>query len=144
MSSYWDLIEREWDEINIYDGPEVFLETFGKAPQKAGLLYAAHFSQSEICNGGFDQFFFNSTGVLAPEAVRGFRAIGQNQIADLLENAMSKFGKEYPRDRVRRQDLRTALGDRAFDKLDEEFFGLIHSEAGGFEAAADAYVSLLT
>jgi Domain of unknown function (DUF4375) len=24
--------------------------------------------QSEVCNGGFDQFFYNGTGVLAPEA----------------------------------------------------------------------------
>jgi hypothetical protein len=71
MNSYWDLVEPVWDEINIYDGPDVFLETFQKVPLKIGYLYAVHFCQSEVCNGGFGQFFFNSTGVLAPEAVRG-------------------------------------------------------------------------
>ncbi|WP_369973953.1 DUF4375 domain-containing protein [Polaromonas sp. SP1] len=30
-------------------------------------LFAVHWCQSEICNGGFMQFFANSTGVLAPE-----------------------------------------------------------------------------
>jgi hypothetical protein len=144
MSAYWDSIDPLWDEINIYDGSDIFLETFGRVPLKAGLLYAAHFCQSEVCNGGFDQFFFNSTGVLAPEAVRGFRAIGQDQVADLIEKAMSSFGSEYPRDRDHRQSLLDALDDSAFDSLDEKFFALIDSEEGGFTSAADAYASLPT
>ena len=66
-----------WDAINIYDGPEVFLTTLNHVSREAGLLFAAYFCQTEVCNGGFHQFFFNSTGVLAPEAVDGFTAIGQ-------------------------------------------------------------------
>jgi hypothetical protein len=96
-----------------------------------------------VCNGGFDQFFSNSTGVLAPEAVRGFRAIGQNQIADLIESAMSAFGSRYPRDREQRQSLRDALDNKAFDGLDEQFFALIDLEARGFESAANAFAARL-
>ena len=110
MNLYWGLIESVCEEINIYDGPDVFLETFNKVPLKAGLLYAAYFCQFEVCNGGFNQFFSNNTGVLAPEAVRGLRAIEQNQIADLVEKAMNSFGNEYPRDR----ELRAALCSPVF------------------------------
>jgi hypothetical protein len=141
MATYWHSIESVWNEINIYDGPDIFLETYGKVPVKIGLLYAAHFCQSEVCNGGFGQFFFNSTGVLAPEAVRGFRAIGQNQIAGLIENAMSSFGSMYPRDREDRQSLLDGLGSKTFDGLDDQFFALIESEAGGFILAADAFAA---
>jgi hypothetical protein len=74
---YWSLIEPVWDEIEIYSGPEEFSRTFAGVPRSAGLLFAAHFCQSEVCNGGFNQFFSNSTGVLAPEAIEGFKAIGQ-------------------------------------------------------------------
>lgn len=88
---YWRLVGPSWEEINIYDGPDVFLDSYSKAPVEAALLYAAHFCQSEVCNGGFKQFFFNPTGVLAPEAVLGFRAIGQEKVAELVENAMLPF-----------------------------------------------------
>ena len=138
MNSYWDLVEPFWYEINIYDGPATFLETVSKAPIKTGLLYASHFCQSEVCNGGFDQFFWNNTGVLAPEALRGFRAIGQAKVADLIEAAMRRLGPEYERDREARQALLEKVED-GFDDLDEQFFELIRSEAGGFESAADVY-----
>jgi hypothetical protein len=142
MSGYWDLVAPVWHEINIYDGPEIFLETFSKAPIRSGLLFAAHFCQSEVCNGGFDQFFFNSAGVLAPEAVRGFRAIGQNQVANLVESAMQRLGREYERDRELRQGLLEGCEDMGFDDLDQQFFRLVEEEAGGFETAADTYAAL--
>src|SRR5215468_5622343 len=78
---YWSIVEPVWNAINIGDGPEIFAQTFASVPRVSGLIFAAHFCQSEICNGGFRQFFWNSTGVLAPEAVVGFRDIGQAQVA---------------------------------------------------------------
>ena len=68
---YWSLVEPISDKIEIYEGPEEFACAFAGVPRPAGLLFAAHFCQSEVCNGGFDQFFSNSTGVLAPEAIEG-------------------------------------------------------------------------
>jgi len=140
MGDYWTTVEPVWDAINIYDGPEVFRETFDSAPRVSGLMFAAHFCQSEICNGGFHQFFSNSTGVLAPEAVDGFREIGQSQIAVLVESAMDLVGSPYPRDREERQGRLLQVPEGTLDALDEKFFVLIESEAGGFEKAADRYV----
>jgi hypothetical protein len=100
---YWSIVEPVWDAIDIYSGPDVFMQTFGSVPRASGLLFAAHFCQSEICNGGFQQFFGNSTGVLAAEAVEGFHEIGQHQVAALIEKAMSLFGSGYPRDRKERE-----------------------------------------
>jgi len=98
MGNYWSTVEPVWDAIDI-GSPEVFRETFDSAPRVSGLMFAAHFCQSELCNEGFHQFFWNSTGVLAPEAVEGFREIGQSQIAALIESAMNLVGSPYPRDR---------------------------------------------
>ena len=100
-------------------------------------MFAAHFCQSEVCNGGFDQFFWNSTGVLAPEAVEGFRQIGQSQVAALVESAMELLGSPYPRDRDERQERLSHVPKPSLDSLDQKFFSLIESEAGGFEKAAD-------
>jgi hypothetical protein len=107
------------------------------------LLFAAHFCQSEVCNGGFQQFFGNTTGVLAPEALEGFQEIGQSQIAALIEKAMSLIGTPYPRDREERQTRLTQISRSSLDALDDMFYSLIESEAGGFEAAADRYAATI-
>jgi len=70
---YWRLIKPFSRELSIYDGPEVFLYQFRQLPPEVGHLLAAHRCQSEVRNGGFHQFFSNSTGVLAPEALAAFR-----------------------------------------------------------------------
>ena len=151
---YWELVEPVWDTINIYDGPEIFLRTYGEAPRNSALLFAAHFCQSEICNGGFAQFFSNSTGVLAPEALEGFRAIGQSEVARTIEEAMRTLGATYIRDRKARQevlkalvgvhqDRHRALDEVVFGEFDRRFFKLIRTEVGGFEVAADNFAANL-
>jgi Domain of unknown function (DUF4375) len=145
---YWDLVDSIWEKVSIYDGPDVFLEQYAESPEPSRVLFSAHWCQSEVCNGGFEQFFYNSTGILAPEAAEAFRKIGMPQIAVLIEQAMSLFGSNYPRDRSER-DLALYVicmapaddEDGPFSKLDQSFFDLIETENGGFESAADAYAT---
>lgn len=145
---YWDLVDPIWETVSIYDGPDVFLQQYADSPEVSRTLFAAHWCQSEICNGGFDQFFSNSTGVLAPEGVEAFRKIGMPQIAALVEQAMAALGPTYPRDRSEREDAIEAAWDACgdneggpFGDLDELFFKLIKTENGGFGEAADTYAT---
>jgi hypothetical protein len=145
---YWVLVAPVWDAVSIYDGPEVFLAQYAAAPEPSRVLLAAHWCQSEVCNGGFAQFFANSTGVLAPEAAAAFRAIGMAGAARVVEDAMACLGSPYPRDRDARDAALERLAatldeddDSAFDALDGEFYALHKREGGGFEAAADAYAA---
>ena len=140
MSGYWDIVETVWDVIDIYEGPETFRQTYSSVPKESGLMFAAHFCQSEVCNGGFEQFFWNSTGVLAPEAVEGFLEIGLTQVASLISSSMALLGQPYPRDRDERHARLSEVTKGALDPLDESLFALIESEEGGFEAAANRYV----
>ncbi len=157
--AYWKAIDRIWDEVDI-DSVESFQRTFQNVPSELGLLYAAHFCQLEVCNGGFTQFFWNSTGVLAPEAVEGFVAIGQVKVADVVRRAMSMLGSPYLRDRAARwltldglaptADQRPGstvpAGDRNIDlfgPLEEDFYSLLRTDGGGFENAADRYAAAL-
>jgi hypothetical protein len=163
--SYWDLLEPHWSQLGDYDSAADWLRIKDAFPQPIILLYAAHFSQSEICNGGLLQFFRNGSGVFGPEAIEGFRVIGMPIIADVVHQAASILGIEYPRDRQQRWDAlqnaskrtpedlevirknfvhpasveRQASQPPTFDGLDSQFFKLIYEEAGGFESAADAY-----
>jgi len=139
---YWSLIEPYWGRIDIYSGPDRFLADFAEAPEAVRHLFASHFAQSEICNGGMGQLFSNSTGVLAPEAVAGFRALGLNALGDQLEAAMRLFGVPYPRERSERVAMLDGLGV-SFDRDNQRFYEEmnVHAAENAFDRAADIYAS---
>jgi hypothetical protein len=114
---YWQIVSPYWDQVDIYSSGDVFLRTFANVPEPAGHLLALHWCQSEVCNGGFHQFFINSTGVLAPEAVRGFRAINMSAIAEILERAMVVFGTPYPRAREMRHQFLSSKAKSAIAEI---------------------------
>jgi hypothetical protein len=147
MAAYWPFVESVWDSISIYDGPEPFLAQFRAADRVPRTLFAAHWCQSEVLNGGLHQFFWNSTGVLAPEAAEAFDALEMPQTAQVVRDAMAWFGPIFPRDRDERMEAldnyETENTDSRgpFEKLDDQFFDLVEEEAGGFENAADRFSS---
>jgi hypothetical protein len=146
---WWQVVEPYWDRVDIYGGGRAFLRTFAEVPEPAAHLLAVQWCQSEVCNGGFHQFFSNPTGVLAPEAAQGFRAIGMPSVADVVEKAMVMFGTPYPRKQEkRRRFLRGFSGEGRdewdpFTALDDAFYKEI-GEGDLNDAlcdAADAYAA---
>ena len=147
--SYWRFVESIWDTVSIYDGGAPFLDQISKVTEKQKVLFCAHWAQSEICNGGLYQFFYNSTGVLAPEAVLAFQALGLPACATAIEQAMRYFGEQYPRDRDiridRLEEYQNEDGDDEdgdpFMEEDDMFWDGLGDEDDGFESAADNYAN---
>jgi hypothetical protein len=145
--SYWRYVEPIWDSVSIYGGGELFLKTFNEATEKQRVLFAAHWAQSEIMNGGLGQFFSNSTGVLAPEAVEAFKALGMSKCASILSEAMKFFGENYPRERALREEafgrFYKAFGNDAIPirEYEDAMATEIEEENGGFLVAADNYAN---
>jgi hypothetical protein len=48
--------------------------------------------ESEVNNGGFYQYFLNSTGALAPQVVDALNAVGAVETAALTEKALTQVG----------------------------------------------------
>lgn len=158
---YWAAIEPHWLALNeSWDaGEHGFRSATARVPQWVVHLYAVHWLHSEVENGGLLQFFANTTGLLAPEAVAGLRAIGLQEWAAVLEEAMRFFGTPYPRDpEVRLAALPPAalqyfgiIERRAksppreewdpFVQLDERFYSAAESDPDAWERAADAYAA---
>jgi len=135
--SYWSKVEPYWDDVSIYDGEELFLDQFSRLPKVSQTLFAAHWLQSEVGNGGFFQFFQNDTGVLAPEALSAFKELGMPKCADIVARAMEPYGHPYPRGAKAREESPDKCWDWEFlDRLSGEFHACIKVENGGFEAAA--------
>lgn len=73
------------------------------------MVYTTWGVEAEVNNGGFSQYFENSTGQFADEALAGYRRLGATPFASLLERAMA---------------ARQAGNSGAYDALDTEFYDL--------------------
>lgn len=60
-------------------------------------IYVSRRIQSEVDNGGFNQFYFNSTGELADMGEEAFRTLGSDKLADLMVQVNKKYDeiKDY-------------------------------------------------
>jgi len=123
-------IYSQYSEVfNFYDGRDKWIESTTDAPKEAVILYALHWLHLEVYNGGFWQYFFNSTGTSYTEAVEGFRAIGMPEVASIVTSAASKLGNPYPFDADRRREI---VGDSQnrmdFDNFEAEFYALADTD----------------
>jgi hypothetical protein len=147
---YWSLIEPVWLPLNESwdEGAEEFLRQMSAIPPNVANLYAAHWCQSEVNNGGLFQFFYNTTGLLAAEASRGFEAIGIGECSEILTEAMRFFGDPYPRERMIR--INRLLEGRQrhgrdwtpFSELDNRFYDSLSASPDRWEREADRYAAI--
>jgi hypothetical protein len=100
---YWTMIKPHWKRVAIYEGGDPFLREYARTPEAARNLLTAHWCQSEVCNGGPHLFFFNPTGVLAPEAAIGHEAIGLPGLGSVVRRAVEFFDPLFPREEEERQ-----------------------------------------
>jgi hypothetical protein len=91
--------------------------------------------EREINNGGFNQYFFNSSGDFAMEAINALKIIGSKIFLEILQEAVNKFpDKIVPKDRYERQELLKKIDknielweelDNRFYKYEEDIYGLM-------------------
>ena len=84
----WAVIEPLWDAISFSGGWRATSKILKNASVGQIGLFSLDWCQKEVRNGGFAQFFENSTGMLTPEALAGFRMIGAIAYAKLLTAAL--------------------------------------------------------
>lgn len=80
--------------------------------------------EAEINNGGFDQFFFNSTGDFTEETIQALSTIGAFHTAEIVKKAASLFpGGMPPQDQDSRQELLEEISPNsdAFEEFDDAF-----------------------
>ena len=89
-------------------------------------------ADGQVCNGGFSQFFYNSYGELAEEALQGFHLLGMQECAAIFEQAYAAFAQRpIPKDREQRILMLEQLGE------DED------SDAGASGTAANNAAAML-
>ena len=99
-------------------------------------VYLVEELQAEVMNGGFDQYFFNSSGDHWEDAVIACETIGAVQTADLLRKAALAYGCELPGSRDERIE---AIESQAKEGYDEELAAL-DSVFYAYEENVDALI----
>ena len=92
-------------------------------------VYATWITEAEVFNGGFNQYFFNSSGALAEQAAAGYAAIGAPEREAVVREAMARLAE-------RAADLAPTWSERTleafsasyeldvFGDLDQAFYAL--------------------
>lgn len=118
-------IDRLWDACDIYSNRTALRSVLDLATPGQSAVYAIFWTHAEVSNGGFHQYFFNATGILAPETLEGLTRIGALRFAELLDRAMRRFPRGAPStDGARRRHDLHGMTDGAFRELDKAFFEL--------------------
>lgn len=93
-------------------------------PQKV-LLFVENLER-EVNNGGFNQFYWNSSGGFAHETLAGIRIIGANKMADILAKANSVWPNQaVPKGQTERQEVMETMEEQAnaiWEQCDKDFF----------------------
>ncbi len=121
----WQVIEDIWmDPAEVDD--EIRLEQLTPG-QRA--VYSLTWTEREVCNGGFHQYFWNPTGGLARVAVEGARLLGIDRYADLIVRAAEiGLGTTEPLSwsaRRERLDRLSSAAEGELDALGDEFYDLL-------------------
>ena len=113
----WKAIEPVYDELRTPYEPD---PRYAELTPGQRALYVLHWVRSEVGNGGFDQLFYNSTGMLAADAPTAADLVGASHQADLLRQANSVFPDgRPPGDHEERRRLLAALSDDEMGDLDD-------------------------
>jgi len=82
--------------------------------------------EGQVNNGGFNQYFFNSSGEYAHETLNGLKEINAPKMANILNEAIEVFPiapipKDTEKRRTLMEDLPENISDR-WDMLDHNFY----------------------
>jgi hypothetical protein len=101
-------------------------DTLGRLTEPQKNFYFNQNLEREINNGGFNQYFFNSSGDFTYETITSLRTIGANKTADILQQAIDQFpDSKVPKDRAKRQEILEQIEDAAneiWEQLDLAFY----------------------
>ena len=99
--------------------------------------------ENEVSNGGFDQYYLNSSGDGAAATPESLRLLGLDQLAEMVEQANAQFPGGPPSDRRQRLaqlDRLPKTAGKVWDELDRRFYDLPGPFGGFAESAGTRYM----
>ena len=118
----------------IWKKTETSDDDFSNLTQPEKVFIFIDMLEAQVNNGGFDQFFFNSTGTYAHECLDAYNQIGAFKTTAIIYEAIKNFPTlPVPKDTTTRRLLMQNLDDstgEAWNTLDEQFYKYEEDIAG--------------
>jgi HEAT repeat protein len=99
---------------------------YGSLTQKQRNWMSVEQLNAEVNNGGFAQYFVNSSGDQWMDALTGLEAMGSKEMLPILQGTIAKFGKEKPSTvhQQRQEQLARLMrdNDNLFEQLDNRYY----------------------
>ncbi|MDR9856183.1 DMP19 family protein [Paenibacillus sp. VCA1] len=122
-NNLFKIIEPLWWSVNIYESEEQYYKDLSNFTKPQQYVFAIQWYLSEVNNGGHDQFYYNSTGIIWEEVMNGFKEIEFNELYELIKESISRLGGSPSKVREVRQDQLDKY-EPDFEDLDMEFYKL--------------------
>lgn len=116
----WDVVDRMWKSIRI-DETDLYVETIGLASPGQRATYAYWCYKGQVDNGGHEQFFFNSTGIVWKDYLNGCELLQAEEHREVIYHAALLFPDSNPslNQETRRWQLENLIDSASFRRLDE-------------------------
>ena len=98
-------------------------------PKSFQMVYSTDQLEGEVNNGGFNQYFWNSSGAFQNEALEGYKTLGATEHIEIVEEAIKIYQGIAPKikkfkDKGTLEAFSESYKDNPLDKCDEKFFKL--------------------
>ena len=104
------------------------------------VFYVAQLLEMEVNNGGFSQFFYNSSGDFSGELVHVFTEIGAMKTAEICKKALEAFGREIPMNRDEREEMLDEMESEEIDEILSECDDAFYEYEDDLNALNYAYI----
>jgi len=132
-----ELLEKVWSNISskLSKDPEKEYESLLKLSKSEQAIYIIWNLEAEINNGGFNQYYFNSSGQFADLAPDALKLVKANKFAELVSQANDIYKKEQEKI-TKHQDgtiegFSKSYDDNPLNELDSKFYDLYKTEKLG-------------
>lgn len=133
----YEIIDPVWWTVNIYDGVDAYESSLSAFSKPQRLVSAVIWYQSEVNNGGHDQFYYNSTGIVWRDALEAFRTVGLRRFEKVLSDSADRFSRPPSLGRDERNEQMDSDAPE-FDDLDSRFYAL--EDSVNLDAKLLAYI----
>ncbi len=119
-------------DTNFQKGEQYTLDKISKLTTGQQAVFSTWWLEAEVNNGGFNQFYFNSSGQFSKMAEIGFKTIGAEKFSELTSRANNIFAENKKRleefDDGTVESFSESYKDNPLNDLDTEFYELYKSE----------------
>ncbi len=119
-------------ETNFKEGEQYTLDKISKLTKGKQAIFSIWMLQAEVNNGGFNQFYYNSSGQFSEMAKDGLEFIGAGKFAELVEKANMTYskikGELESKDDGTIESFSESYEDNPLNDFDNKFYELEESE----------------